>query len=71
MRGWRKPGRRAQGHRSIAVDLGRPWFLSGSPHAKWNNDGLRELRRVKGSDFEAVDVSSLMLEEDSGQARQP
>jgi hypothetical protein len=55
----------------ILADNGSPWFLSGAPHAAWNDDQLRELRQVKGSDFEAVDLSSLMLEPDSGQARQP
>jgi hypothetical protein len=42
--------------------------LSGAPHPSWNNDQLRELRRVKGSDFEAVDISSLMRDPNSGQA---
>ena len=32
------------------------------------NDVLRQLRQVHGSDFEAVDVSSLMMDPDSGQA---
>jgi hypothetical protein len=41
-----------------------------APHAEWNDDQLRELRQVKGSDFEAVDVSSLMGEPGSGQARE-
>jgi hypothetical protein len=54
----------------ILADNGSPWFLSGAPDANWNDDQLRELRRVKGSDFEAVDVSSLRVGPDSGQARQ-
>jgi hypothetical protein len=54
----------------ILADNGSPWFLSGAPDPNWNDDQLRELRRVKGSDFEAVDVSSLRVEPDSGQARQ-
>lgn len=51
----------------LLADNGSPWFLSGAPDASWDNDALRELRRVKGSDFEAVDVSSLKLDPDSGQ----
>ncbi len=41
----------------------------GSDHhdERWDNDDLAELRRIHGSDFRAVDVSSLMLEPDSGQ----
>ena len=55
----------------VLADNGSPWFLSGAPNAGWNNDQLRELMRIKGSDFEAVDVSSLQVGPDSGQARQP
>ena len=55
----------------MLADNGSPWFLSGTPNAGWNNDQLRELMRIKGSDFEAVDVSSLQVGPDSGQARQP
>jgi hypothetical protein len=55
----------------ILADNGSPGFLSGAPHPAWNNDELRQLLQIKGSDFEAVDVSSLQLGPDSGQARQP
>lgn len=55
----------------ILADNGSPWFLSGAPHARWNDDQLRELRQLKGSDFEAVDVSSLMRDPNSGQAGKP
>ncbi len=55
----------------ILADNGSPWFLSGAPHTAWNNDQLRELLQVKGSDFEAVDVSSLIAGPDSGQVRKP
>ncbi len=51
----------------ILADNGSPWFLSGAPNAAWNNDQLRELQQIKGSDFEAVDVSSLIREADLGQ----
>jgi hypothetical protein len=52
----------------ILADNGSAWFISGAPDARWNNDILRELHNVLGSDFEAVDVSSLMVDADSGQA---
>lgn len=51
----------------ILADNGSAWFISGVPDDRWNVDGLMELRRVKGSDFEAVDHSSLMVEPDSGE----
>lgn len=55
----------------ILADNGSAWYLSGAPDERWDNDILRELKELQGSDFEAVDVSSLMLSPDSGQARQP
>lgn len=55
----------------ILADNGSAWFISGSPDDNWNNDELRELRQVKGSDFEAIDQSTLMVGQDSGEARQP
>jgi len=54
----------------LLADNGSSWFISGAPDDHWNNDRLRELRRVHGSDFEAIDESSLMVDPNSGQARQ-
>ena len=55
----------------ILADNGSAWYLSGAPDDRWDNSVLvGELRRVLGSDFEAVDESSLMISPDSGQARQ-
>ena len=53
----------------MLADNGAAWFISGVPDERWDNDVLvPELHQVKGSDFEAVDVSSLMVDPDSGQA---
>lgn len=54
----------------ILADNGSPWYLSGAPDDRWNNDMLRELKKIKGSDFEAVDCSSLMVSKDSGAVKQ-
>ena len=55
----------------ILADNGGAWYVSGVPDERWNNDQLvGELGRVKGSDFEAVDESSLMVDPDSGRTRQ-
>ena len=52
------------------ADNGSAWFLSGAPDERWNNDDLHRLQTsVHGSDFEAVDESSLMLDPDSAQTR--
>jgi hypothetical protein len=53
----------------ILADNGSDWFISGVPDERWDNDELRLLSGVHGSDFEAVDESSLMLDPDSGQVR--
>ena len=54
----------------ILADNGSSWFISGAPDEHWNNERLRELRMVHGSDFEAIDESSLMIHVNSGEARQ-
>ena len=43
----------------ILADNGSPWFISGAPSRGWDNEDLREPRRVRGADFEVVDTSSL------------
>jgi hypothetical protein len=53
----------------ILADNGSAWYVSGVPDPRWDNDVLAELGQVHGSDFEAVDVSSLMIDPDSGEAR--
>lgn len=56
----------------ILADNGSSWYISGVPDPRWNNDVLvGELGQVKGSDFEAVDESSLMVNPDSGDAIGP
>ena len=38
----------------LVADNGSDWFISGAPHPRWNNDDLRALKRLRGSDFEVV-----------------
>ena len=45
----------------VLADNGSPWFVSGAPDERWNNTVLRQLRALRGADFEAVDTSSLMV----------
>jgi hypothetical protein len=54
----------------MLADNGSAWYLSGAPDPRWDNDDLHNLGLLKGSDFEAVDVSGLMVTADSGQAKQ-
>ena len=51
----------------ILSDNGAPWYITGVPDEQWNNDALHTLHQLKGSDFEAVDSSSLIISENSGQ----
>ena len=53
----------------ILADNGSAWFLSGVPDDRWDNDALRDLRQLTGADFEAVDVTPLMVDPDSGRTR--
>lgn len=56
-----------QTHGMILADNGSPWYLSGVPHRRWDNELLNTLdEHVTGRDFEAVDTSSLMVDPDSG-----
>jgi len=50
----------------ILADNGSPWYISGAPDERWDNDVLHELDVIEGADFEAVDVSGLMVDPDSG-----
>jgi len=53
----------------ILADNGAPWYISGAPDERWNNQVLHELHDLPGSAFEAVEVSSLMVDPDSGAVR--
>jgi hypothetical protein len=53
----------------ILADNGADWYVSGAPDERWNNDPLHELHQVPGSAFEAVTVSSLIMDSQSGQTK--
>jgi hypothetical protein len=56
----------------ILADNGSDWYISGAPDPAWDNDRLvNELKQMKGTDFEAVNVSSLMASRDSGRVFMP
>ncbi|MBL8210348.1 MAG: S-layer homology domain-containing protein [Bryobacterales bacterium] len=55
----------------ILADNGSAWYVNGAPDERWDNDELRQFARLVGSNFEAVDSSSLMIDVNSGAARQP
>ncbi len=53
----------------ILADNGSNWYVSGTQDEAWDNDILSSISKVKGSDFEAVDISSLLVNVDSGEAK--
>ena len=61
--------RALQEYGMMLADNGGAWFLSGTPNELWRNSVLEELKRVKGSDFEAVDVSDEFVAHHSARAR--
>ena len=54
---------------AILADNGSAWYLSGTQDDRWDNDALHALGELRGSDFEAVDASGLMVSAGSGRAR--
>lgn len=52
----------------IIADNGSAWYISGAPDSRWSDDDLHNLGKLKGLDFEAVDVSPMMVNANSGQA---
>ncbi|MGH8911861.1 MAG: S-layer homology domain-containing protein [Acidimicrobiia bacterium] len=55
----------------VLADNGSSWYISGAPDPRWDNDVLHQLDVVQGSDFEAVDVSGLLVDPDSGTTAAP
>jgi len=63
--------RALQKYGMIVADNGSSWYISGVPDERWDNDMLvSELHSIPGSAFEAVDVSSLIVDPDSGRVNQ-
>jgi hypothetical protein len=44
----------------LVADNGSNWFVTGAPDARWNDAELATLRRVKGRDFEVVEMTGLV-----------
>jgi hypothetical protein len=44
----------------IVADNGSDWFVSGAPDPRWNDEQLRSLKRVSGSDFEVVRMTEIV-----------
>jgi len=56
----------------ILADNGSRWYISGEHNVNWDDGELvNAFNDLVGSDFEAVDVTSMIIDPNSGQARQP
>jgi hypothetical protein len=55
----------------ILADNGSDWYFQGTRDRRWRNALLNQLKTVPASAFEAVDVSSCMIDPDSAQASCP
>ena len=60
--------RALQKYGMFLADNGSSWYISGAPDSRWDDNELHQLSQLHGSDFEAVDESSLMVDPNSGQA---
>ena len=56
-------------HGLVVADNGSSGFIGGVPDERWDNDALRQLRRVTLADFEAVDTARLRISPASAAAR--
>jgi hypothetical protein len=54
----------------ILADNGSNWYFGGTADSAWPIALVDELKQVPASEFQAVDESSLMINPNSGQARQ-
>ena len=46
----------------ILADNGGNWFVSGAPDPRWNDDELSTLKTIKGSDFEVVQMGTIVAQ---------
>jgi hypothetical protein len=58
-------------HGLVLADNGSPWFFQGEQNGHWPVGLIEDLKRIPADRFEAVDVSSIMVDADSGAASVP
>ncbi len=55
----------------IVADNGSDWYFQGTADTRWSASEVDQLKQIPASQFVAVDESCLMVNPNSGQARQP
>jgi hypothetical protein len=43
----------------ILADNGSPWYISGAPDSRWDDDALSDLKTIAGDAFEVVDTGAI------------
>jgi hypothetical protein len=56
-------------HGLVLADNGSPWYFQGTADTRWPDRLISELKRIPASAFVAVDVASLRVSANSGQAK--
>lgn len=46
----------------ILADNGSNWYISGAPDPRWNDSELNTLKNIKGSDFEVVQMGTIVTQ---------
>ena len=46
----------------IVADNGSNWYISGAPDPRWNDDELSTLKTIKGSNFEVVQMGTIVTQ---------
>jgi hypothetical protein len=44
----------------VLADNGSPWYVTGAPDPRWDDDQLHDLHELTGADFEVIDTSGLV-----------
>ncbi len=53
----------------IVADNGSAWYISGTSNVNWPSVVIDQLKGISGGNFEAVDVSSMIVNINSGEAK--
>ena len=44
----------------ILADIGSNMFITGAPDERWDNDDLNQLKQVRATDFEVVQMGDII-----------
>ena len=44
----------------IVADNGSPWYITGAPDPRWDDQDLEQIKQVPGSEFEAVETGPIL-----------